>query len=352
MLRVVSPGLQTTVQDLGRVGLGRYGVPTGGALDTVSLRLANLLLGNDQGSAALEMTLVGPVLEALGPVTCVCTGADMEPSVNGSAVAPGAVFRLRRGDVLRFGRAKNGARAYLGVRGGLASPLILGSRSVLTAASYGSFGRALREGDVLHALPTPAAALPRLRPPPTLVPTVKGVTTLRATRGPQARETGRALDKLLGAAWKVASDSSRVGLRLTGPSVPVSIRGFSTEGAPVGSVQLTPAGQPILLLAEGPVTGGYPKPLVVIGADLPLAGQLGPGDAVRFRLVTVEAAVEVLRAQESALSRLSTPAAEPTSRLDPVRLRRTFAVLESSSIGELRVEHRDEVFHWERGRGR
>lgn len=344
------PGLQTTVQDLGRPGFGRYGVPLGGAMDSLSLRLGNMLLDNPPGAAALELTLVGPELEALSSILFSYTGADMGLDVGGKRLSPGRVYQAREGEILRFAAARDGARAYLCLPGGLDVPQLLGSRSTAVTALLGGVdGRPLRGGDVVSALGSggDARTLLRRRLSAPLEAPRELPVTLRLVPGPQAPELPGLLEALVAGVWTVSDRSSRIGLRLEGPALPVGMRAFPTEGVPLGAVQAPPDGAPILLLADRQTTGGYPKPAVLASADLPAAGQLRPHDQVRFELITVERAVRLLREREDELTRavLERPAGDGTGRVQDL-----VVTLEKSRVEEVRLESHSGSFHWRRDR--
>lgn len=351
-LLVRRPGVQTSVQDLGRPGYGRYGVPVSGAMDTWSLRLGNLLLGNPPGAAALEMALVGPELEALAPLLCAYTGADLNLLVGGRPVRPGRTFRVREGELLRFGAARAGARAYLCVAGGLLVEPVLGSRSTAVTAGLGGLeGRPLLGSDILQAPVIADGAVAgfaprRLKRP--LTPQLGGPATLRLLEGPQARGMPGALPALMASTWRVSERSDRVGVRLQGPQLPRHEGSFETEGVPLGSVQVPPDGAPILLLADRQTTGGYPKPAVLASVDLPLAGQLHPGDEVRFELVTLEEAVRLLREREALLA---DPVWEPEGAgTEQTSLGELLGTLERSRVRELHLEGKGLSLRWVRGR--
>jgi len=283
-LHVLSPGLLTTVQDLGRFGWARYGVSASGAADAPALRAGNLLVGNAEDAAALEMTLSGGTFQFEAVATIALTGSDF------SAGLPlWTALEIPAGGTVRFGPTRAGARAYLAVRGGLAVPRIMGSASVHIATGVG--GRPLRAGDVV---PIGDAALRRPRaagaPPPW---TLAG--PLRVTAGPQAERFG---DDLYRAPYTVTEESNRMGIRLRGPAIPSPPGGMLTEGTPLGAVQVPPGGQPIILFVEHQTTGGYPKPANVISADFRRLGQLRPRDRVSFERVTIEQALRLLQQQE------------------------------------------------------
>ena len=294
ILEVLEPGLLTTVQDAGRWGYGDLGVPIGGACDPWSFGVANALLGNDAGAAALEITLLGPTLRALREVVIAIAGADLGARVEpaGRRVAPGSTVRLSFGEVLAYsdGAGDGGARAYVGVAGGIDVPVVLGSRSTCLVASFGGFdGRALRPGDRISAQrpgrePDPA----RSTWPAGLGPRLDA--GVRILPGPDAG--AELLTALTSAPWSVSPASDRRGVRLTGTPLLVRTDAGShlTTGVMPGTIQLPPDGQPIVLLADAQPTGGYPVIGVVIEADLPLVGQLAAAEEIRFSLVDQAAA--------------------------------------------------------------
>ena len=301
-LTVVRGGMLTTVQDLGRWGHQANGVPVAGPMDPYSHRLANQLVGNDAGAAALEITLVGPELEVNGDVVCAVSGAVFEVTVDGHAAPVNQAFEAHRGARVRFGRRLAGARATLAVRGGIDEPPVLGSRATSLVSTIGPFGgRALTSGDVLHIGPS--------SPPPWPSPQVRtlrlpqGGVRLRAIPGPHdALFAPDALGLFFSSRFTLTPRSNRMGYRLEGPPL---MHGPDAEilsdATPIGSVQVPKSGQPILLMADRQTTGGYPKIATVIGADLPLAGQLAPGDWVCFIPCTRREASDALHRMERRL---------------------------------------------------
>jgi antagonist of KipI len=284
-IHVVAPGFLTTVQDLGRFGYAHFGISASGAADPLALRAGNLLVGNAENAPALEMTLTGGEFTFEGAAVIALTGADFT-----SSVPMWQPVVIRSGDTVRCGPARNGARCYLSVRGGLDVPLVMGSASVHVMTGVG--GRPLRRGDVL---PMGDRAVGRPRPPALGAPSHNGIANLRATAGPQARWFG---DELYGVAYKVSEESNRMGIRLKGPAIPSPGGHMITEGVPLGAVQTPPDGQPIVLFVEHQTTGGYPKPANVISADFWRLGQLRPRDEVSFERITMEGALALLRDQE------------------------------------------------------
>jgi biotin-dependent carboxylase-like uncharacterized protein len=267
-IEVVDPGLLTTIQDLGRPGLAHAGVPPSGAVDLGSLERGNRLVGNARSAAALEATLIGPKLRFHGAALVAVTGGVYEATA----------FPVAAGDELDVGRLAGGARAYVCVRGGIDVEPVLGSRSTDLLSGLGP--PPLRAGDLLSVGPEPktapesiAAAALEAREP-----------VLRVRPGPRDDWFSHdAVDVLVGTEWRVSPASNRVGIRLEGPPLRrARTDELLSEGLVTGALQVPPSGMPILLLNDHPTTGGYPVLAVVLTADLPRAGQLRPGDRVRF----------------------------------------------------------------------
>lgn len=308
-LEVLDGGLFTTVQDLGRFGHQALGIPVAGALDPIGLRLANALVGNPQGTAALEIAYLGPCLRvaadsvriaAAGPLSLLLErpGEPPEP------LAPWRSHTLQRGWVLRAGPVTGAAVAVLAVAGGFALPPFLGSLSTYTRAGLGPFdGRPLAAGVVLPLTrpAAPAGEEVELAEPPDY-----GSGPVRVVPGPQAeRFDEAALDTFLSAPYRVGKEADRMGLRLDGPAL-VHLAGADvpSDGLVTGSIQVPGSGQPILLLNDHQTAGGYTKIATVISADLPRVARLRSGDALGFRAVTVAEAEALRRRQERHLSGL------------------------------------------------
>lgn len=308
-LRILQPGPQTSVQDLGRFGFQALGVPSCGALDPVALRLANRLVGNDEGAAALECRLAGPSFEVTdAPVRLALAGAtvSIEVVVDGTSRQMPAwrAFTAPPGATVRVGGLRGSGCAVLAIGGGLDLPEVLGSRSTDMKGGFGGHqGRPLMAGDVLAAHGVPADA-PHLELP--VPPALEFSGTLRVVPGPQADAfTAEGLAAFLEAPFEVSREADRMGMRLTGPALSF-VRGADivSDGIATGSIQVPGSGQPIVLLADHQTIGGYAKIATVISADLPAAGRLLPGAAIRFRAVTVAEAEEARRALERELARL------------------------------------------------
>jgi KipI family sensor histidine kinase inhibitor len=289
-VEVLEGGLATTVQDLGRFGHRRHGVAWAGAMDAPALRAANLLVGNAAGAAALECAVSGPVLRFLAPIRLAVTGADLGPVLHRDDLGPwpvprGSAVLARPGNRLAFTGRRAGCRAYVALAGGIEVPLVLGSRSTDLGAGFGGLeGRALRAGDRL-AVGTARGEPARAWEPP--LPS-SGSLTLRVVLGPQDDHLGEeSVARFLSGEYAVTAASDRVGYRLQGPRLEHAKGGeIPSDGMVPGSVQVPPDGQPIVTMADGPTTGGYPKVATVVAADLPLLAQLLPGEgAVRFTAV-------------------------------------------------------------------
>lgn len=301
-VEVARPGMLTTVQDLGRWGHQHSGVPVAGPMDACSHRLANRLAGNPDDAAALEVTLIGPDLLPDAEIVCAVAGAEFTIDVDGRRVDTRRAFVVPAQARLHFGERRAGARATLAVRGGFDVSPTFGSRATSLISRIGPFdGRALRTGDVLvvraeahgpAVTPGRGIAIPR------------GAARVRVMLGPHdAMFTPDAIQTLLGSRYAIGSQSNRMGYRLEGP--PLRHAGSAdilSDATPVGSLQVPASGLPILLMADRQTTGGYPKIATVITADLPLAGQLAPGDWIEFASCTRDEAVAALRERETALA--------------------------------------------------
>jgi biotin-dependent carboxylase-like uncharacterized protein len=296
-LEVLEGGLLTTVQDGGRFGHRRFGVSPGGPMDAPAHRAANRLVGNPEGAAALECTIAGPSLRFAVTTAFAVAGADLgaflERADKGDWEVPlGMSVLARAGNVLSFRGRRAGCRAYIAFAGGIDVPPVLASRATdLTAGLGGLEGRALRAGDRLALCPGARVSIPSSpRTPP---PALSEAVTVRVVLGPQTDLfTPDSLSCFLSEAYSVTPVSDRVGCRLSG--APLRHEGAAeivTDGMVFGSVQVPPDGQPIVMMADAPTTGGYPKIATVVAADLPLVAQLLPGAGrLSFRAVAVDEA--------------------------------------------------------------
>ena len=300
---VQEPGLFTTVQDLGREGYGPLGVSPSGAADPLSLRIGNRLVGNPEGAAALEMTLVGGAFRLEAAAVIALTGADFGVSIDGVALPMWSSVEVQPEQTVAFGPSRSGARAYLCVQGGIAVEPFLGSASTHVLSGLGGFaGRALRKGDRLEI----AAATPLFRKrtlAPKMLERFQPRKIIRVTGGPQSDWfANSAWQTFCDGAFRVTEQSNRMGIRLEGPPIPLdSSREMITEGVSLGAVQVPPSGQPIILFVDQQTTGGYPKIANVISADVHSLGQLRPRDVIRFERIEMSTARSLLIEQEALL---------------------------------------------------
>ena len=304
LIQVQAPGLLTTVQDLGREGFGPLGVSPSGTADAISLRLGNRLVGNAEGAAGLEMTLLGGTFVFPQGGVIALTGSDFGATLDAAPVGLYTSLEAKAGQTLRVGPTRTGARCYLCVLGAIAVKPLLGSASTHLLSGLGGYeGRALRKGDVLQtglttspfAKKTVAArALERLSPR----------KLLRVTPGPQSDSFSEASrQQFYAGTYRVAEDSNRMGLRLEGQPIAQDSSGeMITEGVSLGAIQITAGGLPIILFVEQQTTGGYAKIANVISADLHSLGQLRPRDEIRFEHVDWDTARALLVEQEQLLA--------------------------------------------------
>ena len=312
MIVFVKKGMLTTVQDQGRVGYQRYGMPVCGAMDPFALALANILVGNPRDEAAIEATVLGPVIRFDTPEVFAVTGGDFGPALNGTLIENNRAYIARAGDLLSLPLAKSGARAYVAFAGGLDIEKVMGSRATCLKAGVGGLdGRAVREGDRI-GLRAPVDHLPHMNDcavPSSLLPAYSDHVTVRFTYGPQDdRFSPGGKQAFVAGEYVVGDGSDRMGYRLSGPAVeraPGSDGNIVSDGICFGSIQV-PDGQPIVMMADRQTTGGYPKIGCAVAADLPLLGQLKAGDRVRFRPVSVAAAQAVYRRQLRILDLIET----------------------------------------------
>jgi antagonist of KipI len=304
LIEVQKPGLLTTVQDLGREGFGPMGVSPSGAADAIALRIGNRLVGNAQGAAGLEMTLLGGAFGFSEGAVIALTGSDFGAMLDGAPVELWSSLEVRRGQTLRMGPTRSGARGYLCVRGGIAVEPFLRSASTHILSGLGGYeGRALQNGDVLHC----GAAVLHFRKKtvaPQALQRLSPHKVLRVTAGPQSDWfPASSQDRFYASAYRVAEESNRMGLRLEGAPIPMRTGGeMISEGVALGAIQITEGGQPIILFVEQQTTGGYRKIANVISADLFCVGQLRPRDEIRFEQIEMDAARELLIEQEKLLA--------------------------------------------------
>ena len=297
-LRVISTGLQTTIQDLGRNGSAHLGISGSGAADPFSLRSGNLLVGNPESEAGLEMTLTGGKYQFEQDATISLTGSYFLTGLDGNVLPFHERIHITKGQIMNIGQSQDGARCYLTVQGGFDIEPVLGSRSTHLMTGMGGFrGRSLKQGDVIHLGGPSHDSAPKI-----IDGSIKmDRSILRITRGIQHDWFDqRVWDILQNSSFKVSHIFDRMGIRVEGETIDTNKNDqVLTEGIPVGAVQIPPNGQPIISFVDHQTTGGYPKIANVITADLCKVGQLRQQDEFRFDLVSMEEAETLRLAQES-----------------------------------------------------
>ena len=314
-VKVITPGLSTTVQDLGRPGFYHLGIPLSGGMDRFALRAANMLVGNDEGAAVLEAVFLGPELEFTAPATVAITGGDLPPKLNGAERDSWSAFEVKAGDRLSFGFLKAGARAYIAVSGGIDVPVKLGSRSTYTLGALGGHqGRALAAGD---ELPVGQGGRGGGSVPANLRRMPGNPAELRMLPGLYwHRITGESGKRFFADTWKVAPEADRIGYRFRGGTALDFVPREQPFGAgsnpsnivdacyPYGSIQVPGGTEPIVLHRDAVSGGGYMMVGCVISADMDLIGQLQPHSPARFVEVTMDQALAARADRQAAIQRV------------------------------------------------
>lgn len=319
-VKVLQPGMLATIQDLGRFGLQKFGVIVGGAMDSNSLRIANLLVGNTEGEGALEVTLFGTSLLFESDELIAITGGNLQPTVDGNEVPMWQPLLIRKGSILKFNAAISGSRAYVAFGGGIQVPEVMGSKSTYIRAGIGGFqGRKLQKNDVFECNTRTESGedlFDQLQKKASYLSwsvhyspfvTFKKTQTIRIIRGSEyERFDGGSLHKFLSTPYTISTQSDRMGYRLEGQNIRLK-EPFEllSEGVTFGTIQVPPNGQPIILMADRQTTGGYPKIGQVISADLPALAQMQANSHVFFKEVTLEEAQWALIHQEKELNELA-----------------------------------------------
>lgn len=321
-IHVLHPGLLTTLQDVGRVGYQKQGIIVSGAMDVYSLRLANLLVGNDEGEAALEVTLMGPRLKFDDNTLLAVTGGNLSPTIDGRILPMERPVYVKAGSMIKFGACQSGCRAYLAVAGGYDVPKVMGSKSTYLRAGLGGFqGRALQKGDDLSVQTPQEASLRIIQHFVKQHSAASFVSTDWYAGRDQAASPGRAIritrgrqfdlfteaskNALLTDSFRVAPQSDRMGYRLSGESLKLAHQvDMVSEGITLGTIQVPPDGNPIVLLADRQTAGGYPKIAQVIAVDVAVIAQSKPGSLLSFQEVSVAEAERLYLAKEKALAQL------------------------------------------------
>ncbi|GIP18963.1 KipI antagonist [Paenibacillus montaniterrae] len=320
-IEVIKPGMMASIQDRGRYGYQKYGVNVNGAMDEGSARVANLLVGNDEGAAVLELTLAGATLLFTDDHMIAICGGNMTPYMNNAAVPMWQPVLVSKGSTLTFAQYKSGCRVYVAIAGGFELRKVLGSYSTNMRGQLGGYnGRVLRSGDVLQSksfdVHSSCAKLwKRLKDESGLsfnaqhfAVALEETATIRYIPGPDYELlTADSKRKWNSSIWRVDVQSDRMGYRLQGEQLELHDRAeLISEGTVQGLIQLPANGQPIVLLSDRQTTGGYPKIAIVATVDIPVFGQLKPGDSLRFAAVTHQDAERLLLEYEQDMALLKT----------------------------------------------
>jgi antagonist of KipI len=292
----LKPGLFTTVQDLGRYGYLKYGIPISGSMDTFSLVAANVLVANNPNDACLEITLFGPELQALTRTQIAITGGDISAKINGQNIPTWQTLEVEEGDAVSLGKVESGCRAYLSIRGGINAPLVLGSRATYVRGGFGGIrGRQLKTGDIIERFDIPPLKV-EYSMPEDLVPQFTDQYKVHVILGPQADLfTEMGIHTFLSSSYNVTSEADRMGYRLEGPTIKHKAGADIISDALLpGAIQVPKNGKPIIIMRDAQTTGGYPKIAVTIIPDVSSLGQAKPNDVIEFSKITISQAREKL----------------------------------------------------------
>jgi len=316
-IKVIKPGLSTTVQDKGRYGYYHVGIPPSGSMDQYSHIAANLLVGNSEDAAVLECTYLGPELEFSEPALVAVTGAELPPRINGNAMPAWTAFAVKAGDVLSFDYLQKGSRAYIAVAGGIDVPVILGSRSTYLLGAFGGYeGRTLKEGDVLPIGQTSGNGSEGKKVPADLQPLFENEVEIRVMMGMyDHRLTEKGLRTFLDTVWTLTPVADRIGYRYHGAELDFVPReqpfGAGSDpsnivdaGYPIGSIQVPGGLEPIILHRDAVSGGGYAMISTVISADMDLVGQSQPNSKTRFVSVNLDEALDARKVYMARLNNL------------------------------------------------
>lgn len=303
IFHVIKPGILTTLQDLGRHGYQQYGIPVSGVMDTYALQVANILVGNLRNEAGLEVTLVGPSLEAKTTITVSITGAELSPSLNGDPIEMWKSLKMKPGDRLIFAKRKKGMRAYIAVAGGFDVSLFLGSKS---RDRNSGLGMELEKNLTLSGYV--ADATTGIFVHDQLIPIYKSEVEIGIVEGPHTSSfTANVREAFFNNTYKVDANSNRMGYRLLSDNtIQPHQAGIWSDPVPFGGIQIPGNGEPIILMADRQTTGGYPRIGTVISTDLPKIAQLVPHDKLHFYPISVEEAQEKAKQLERELQKLKT----------------------------------------------
>ncbi|RXI45223.1 KipI antagonist [Clostridium tetani] len=300
-INIKKPGLLTLIQDRGRYGYQQFGVPVSGVMDSFSHRVANILLGNNENEATLEITVLGPEIEFMNNSVIAITGGDLSPTLNGEPISMWQSVEVKKGDTLAFTGIKNGCRSYIAFAGGMQVEEVMGSKSTYVKAKIGGLhGDKLKVGDILKIGDLKNKSNKYRKLPNEDVPNYSNDLELRVVLGPQEDYfTEKGLDKFLSAEYKVTNECDRMGYRLEGEVIEhINGGDIISDGINFGAIQVPSHGQPIIMMSDRQTAGGYTKIANVISIDLPKIAQAKPGDSIRFKKVTIYEAQKLLKEME------------------------------------------------------
>ncbi len=291
---VESPGFLSTVQDGGRYGYQRYGIPPSGAMDEFAFQVGNILVGNERNAAGIEITLAGFSVKFDGDFEIAVTGADLNATVNGKKIETWRSTYVKRGDILKFERVNKNIRAYLCVNGGIDVPRIFGSRSTYMRMNMGGFqGRKLQKGDILPVGSPSSLSTSSMKVNDSILSLVYSPRNIRVIPGPENKLFSKKdLDLFFSSLYSITNQSDRMGYKLKGPSLNSKriSHDIISNGIVKGAIQVPSNGQPIIMMAEHQTIGGYAKIATVISADISLLSHMKPADKIYFEKITLEEA--------------------------------------------------------------
>jgi antagonist of KipI len=322
-ITILKPGLLTTIQDKGRIGYQQFGMPVAGAMDELSMRLANILVGNDEFEACIEATMLGPEIQFDREAVIAVTGGAVTPKINGTDTVMWRSLKINKGDILSFGALRSGCRYYIAAAGGFSVPEVMGSKSTYIRGGIGGYeGRALKKGDKisLSGLSTNSSLIGRTIPQSEILSYCKEYT-IRVILGPQEDHfTKESVDTFLSSEYSITKDADRMGYRLSGPKLEhTNGADIISDGIALGAIQVPGHGMPIIMMADRQTTGGYPKIATVISTDINILGQAKPGDKLRFMAVSIEEAHSILQEYESSIRDIKNQILESESKTKDVK---------------------------------
>lgn len=303
-IKIISPGFLTTVQDKGRYGYQQFGVPVSGVMDEFSYRIGNILVGNNESEAVLEVTMLGPQIEFKSTEIISVTGGNLSPKINNKEVSMWRSIKVNKGDILSFGGIKSGCRSYIAFSGGIEVPIIMGSKSTYIKGKIGGYdGRNLKAGDLLNIGQSENIFIERIIPDK-YIPIYNNELNVRVVLGPQKEYfTDKGIETFLSNQYTVTNECDRMGFRLHGVEIEhVNGADIISDGISFGAIQIPGHGKPIIMMADRQTTGGYTKIGNVISVDIHKIAQAKPGDKIKFEEISVEEAQDILKKQEEKIS--------------------------------------------------